>query len=107
MISAPAERFAAFRERRELSKEALHCVRTATLVAPRVTPPASLKRTNTRLFAGSKGTDVLPVTKIAKVGVSFVLIGRVTVAPSADMHTPVTGSVRQRRMLIGSIALTV
>ncbi len=34
----------------------LHCVRTATLVAPLTAPPWSLNRTNTRLFAGSNGT---------------------------------------------------
>jgi hypothetical protein len=48
----------------------LHCVRTATLVAPLVTPPPSLNRTNTRWFAGSNETAVpVPETKIAKVGV--------------------------------------
>ena len=40
---------------------AVHCVRTATLVAPRVTPPASLKRTKMWVLAGSKATAPVPV----------------------------------------------
>lgn len=40
-----------------------HCVRTATLVAPRVIPPASLNRTTMRLLAGSKGTKPEPLGK--------------------------------------------
>src|SRR4029077_2304441 len=47
-----------------------YCVLTATLVAPRVTPPASLKRTKTRLLVGSKGTVPAPVTKMPKLGVA-------------------------------------
>jgi len=39
-----------------------YCVRTATLVAPRVTPPASLNTTLMRLFAGSNGTVPVAVT---------------------------------------------
>src|SRR5262245_36787293 len=46
-------------------------VRTATLVAPRVRPPASLKRTNTRLRAGSKGITPAAATKTPNVGVAF------------------------------------
>ena len=52
----------------------VYCVLTASLVAPRVTPPASLKRRNTRLFAGSNGTMPLPWTNTAKVGVVLALI---------------------------------
>ena len=55
-----------------------HCVRTATLVAPRVAPAASPKRTNTRLVAGSKGTVAVPVMKMPNVGVSPPLICVVT-----------------------------
>src|SRR5262245_30137516 len=51
-----------------------YCVRTATLVEPRITPPGSLKRTNTRLVAGLKGTMPVPATNTLKVGVPLVLI---------------------------------
>jgi hypothetical protein len=68
-----------------------YCVLTATLVAPRVTPFASLKRTNTRLLAGSKGTVLAPVTKIPKVGVSPALICVVTLPAGDPRHTPVAG----------------
>src|SRR5262249_6814690 len=50
----------------------LYCVCTATLVAPRVTAPASKKSTNTRLFAGSNGTNPVPVTKTENVRGTFV-----------------------------------
>ena len=46
----------------------------AALVAPRVSPPLSAKRTTTRLCAGSNGNGPTAVTKIAKVGVAFALI---------------------------------
>src|SRR6185436_15282240 len=58
-------------------------VRTATEVAPRVTPPASLKRRNTRLCAGSLATAPLPLTNTLKVGVSLALI--VTLAVGAGI----------------------
>jgi hypothetical protein len=51
-----------------------HCVLTATLVAPLVTPPPSLNRTTMRLLAGSNGTFPLPCKKIANVGVCPALI---------------------------------
>jgi hypothetical protein len=45
---------------RERALSSGYCVLTATLVAPRMNPPESLKRTKTRLLAGSKGTAALP-----------------------------------------------
>jgi len=51
-----------------------HGVLTATLVDPCVTAPASLNRTKIRLVAGANGTVLVPVTKMPKVGVSFVLM---------------------------------
>jgi hypothetical protein len=62
-----------------------HCVLTATLVEPRVTPPL-LKRTKIRLAAGSNGRLPLPCAKIAKVGVALALICVVTLEPMAEMH---------------------
>ena len=74
-------------------RESGHCVRTATLVEPRVTLPLSLKRTNIRFAAGSNGTLPLPWTKIPNVGVALALICVVAVGPMAEMHCPVAGSV--------------
>ena len=68
-----------------------HCVRTATLVEPRVTSPPSLNRTKIRFAAGSKGTLPLPWTKIPKVGVALALICVVTLAPIAEMQCPWPG----------------
>jgi hypothetical protein len=65
---------AGLREAQADRGELYGAVRTATLVDPRVTRPASLKRTNTRLLAGSKGTVPVPATKIPKVGVALALI---------------------------------
>ena len=44
-------------------------VRTATFVAPRVIAPASLKRRNKRLLAGSNGMLPVPCTNTVKVSV--------------------------------------
>src|SRR5437763_269623 len=49
------------------------CVRTATLVAPRITSLASRKRTKIRFAAGSKGTTPAAFTNTANVGVSPAL----------------------------------
>ena len=69
-----------------------HCVLTATLVEPRVTPPL-LKRTKIRLAAGSNGTLPLPCTKTAKVGVALALIVVVTVLEGDAKQAPVPGLV--------------
>ena len=71
-------------------------VLTATLVAPRVTPSAALKRRNRRLFAGSKTTGPVPVTEI--VNVAGTLGAAVNVTPPATgvtglMLWPLAGSV--------------
>jgi hypothetical protein len=64
-------RFGSIRAVGDLRSPADHCVFTATLVEPRVTPLASLNRTKMRLFAGSLPIVLDPVMKIAKVGVSL------------------------------------
>jgi hypothetical protein len=70
-----------------------HCVRTATLVDPRVTPP-SLKRTKMRFCAGSNGTGgPVPATKIPKVGVAPALIVVVTLLAGAPRHVLSAGFV--------------
>ena len=71
----------------------VYCVRSATLVEPRVTLPASLNRTKIRLVAGSNGTLPAPWTKIPKVGVALALICVVTLGPIAEMHSPLAGFV--------------
>src|SRR5439155_15059258 len=80
-----------------------YCVRTATLVAPRITPPESLKRTKIRFPAGSKGTLPVPVMKIAKVGVSLASICVVTLLTVGEMHCPVAGTVSHIEMLTGRL----
>lgn len=80
---------------------------TATLVDPRVTPPASSKRTKIRLLAGSNGTVPVPVTKIENVGVAPALIVVVTLLTGADRHAPVTGSVSQMDKSTGKVTLPV
>src|SRR5262249_30327417 len=73
-----------------------HWVRTATLVDPCVTAPASLNRTKIRLVAGANGTVLVPVTKMPKVGASFALMVVTTglvVGMVGFMHCPVEGSV--------------
>jgi hypothetical protein len=82
-------------------------VRTATEVAPRTTPPESLKRAKIRLCAGSNGTVPEPCTKIAKVGVALAAIVVVTVGPVIDVHWPVEGLVWHRLMVSGSDAALV
>src|SRR5437867_3405846 len=86
---------------------AAHWVRIATLVAPRVVPDASLKRTKARLTAGSKATPALPTTKIPKVGVALAAITVVTLDPTEEVHAPDTGSVWQSRMVTGGLAVPV
>ena len=74
-------------------RENPHCVRTATLVDPRVTSPLSLKRTKIRFAAGSNGTVPLPWTKIPNVGVALAFIMVVTLMPIPETHCPLAGSV--------------
>ena len=68
--------------------------RTATLVEPRTTP-ASKNRTLTRLFAGSKSTEVSCCMNTLNVGVAFSLIVKVTEELAAPRHAPVVESVSQ------------
>src|SRR5262245_28341714 len=81
-----------------------YCVRTARLVEPRVTLPASLKRTKILFPAGSNGTAPLACTKTPKVGVALELIVVVTVGPIAEMQAPVAGFVSHRKTFTGRIA---
>ena len=59
-----------------------HWVRTATLVDPRVTPPASLNRIKIRLVAGLKATLPVPCKKIPNVGVALAL-GQLKLNPTS------------------------
>ena len=68
-------------------------VSTATLVEPRVTPPASLKRTKIRLFAGAKAMTPLPVANIEKVGVALGAMLADAVDAAGERHAPVSGLV--------------
>src|SRR5215475_13150652 len=72
------------------------------LVAPRVRPFASLKRTKMRLAAGSKLTGPLPVTKMPNVGVALAAMWLVTVPARGPRQTPVAGSVWQRSRATGT-----
>ena len=72
-----------------------YCVRTATLVAPRTKPPASLNSTMMRLLAGSNGTLPVAVTNTEYVGVAPPLTGLVVSLAGADRQTPVPGLVSQ------------
>ena len=65
------------------------CVRTATLVEPRVTLPPSLKRTKILFVAGLKATFPVPATKIPKVGVAPALIVVVTLLAGGTKQAPV------------------
>jgi len=47
---------------------------------------ASVKRTNTRLLAGSNGMVPLPRTKIENVAVVLGFIAVVTLGSNAEMH---------------------
>ena len=67
----------------------VHCVLTATLVEPRVTPPASLNRTKIRFVAGLKATLPLPATNIPNVGVALELIVVVTLLLGDAKQAPV------------------
>jgi len=85
-----------------------HNVRTATLVAPRLTSAASLNRTNTRLTAGAKGTLPSPCTKTAKVGVAPVAIVVVTeLLLGVPTQIPVVESVWQIVSATGSATMPV
>src|SRR5262245_15767103 len=84
-----------------------HCVRTATLVEPRVTPLASLNRTNTRFAAGLYGTVPSPGANRPKVGVAPLLIVVVTVGPGRARQAPVPGSVSQIVTVMGSAVAPV
>ena len=81
-----------------------HCVCTATLVAPRVTPWGSRKRTKMRLRAGSKDTVPFPSTKSPKVGVALALICVVTLLAGAAMHVPDVGFVSQIVRVTGRVS---
>ncbi len=89
------ETCAAFSRTRRLTSlgRLAYCVRTATLVAPRVTPAESLNRTKTRFVAGSKGTVPVAMRKIANVGVLLVSICTVTLPLGAERQIPVEGFV--------------
>src|SRR5262245_54424598 len=92
---------------RQRAPQSPYCVRTATLVEPRVTPLASLNRTNTRFAAGSNGTVPSPATNRPKVGVAPALIVTVTVGLGSARHAPVPGSVSQIVRAIGSAVTPV
>jgi hypothetical protein len=81
------------RHRAARSDGRTYCVRTATLVEPRVTLPRSLNRTKMRFAAGSNGTLPAPMTNTPKLGVSPVLIVVVTVRLGNARHAPLAGSV--------------
>jgi len=71
-----------------------HRVLTATLVDPRVTPPASLKRTKIRFAARAK--VLVPVMKMPKVRVAFALMvvtKGLAVGTIGFTHCPVEGFV--------------
>ena len=73
-----------------------HWVRNATLVDPCGTPPASVNRTKIRFNDGANETVLVPVTKMPKVGVSFVLMVVTTglvVGTVGFTHCAVVGSV--------------
>jgi len=72
-------------------------------------PLSSLNTTDTRLFAGSKGTLPEPATKKAKVGVASFAMVVVTVGPTALMQAPVVGLVSHVCTLTPAapVALTV
>ena len=67
-------------------------MRTATLVVPRIAPPASLKRTKMRFVPGKNGTFPVPATKIPKVAVPWALTFSAIgpgVGPGGFTHWPV------------------
>src|SRR5215831_17474219 len=73
-----------------------HWVLTATLVDPRATPPASVKRRKIRLNCGANATVLVPVTKMPKVGVAFALMVVTTGLAEGTVgftHCAVMGSV--------------
>src|SRR5439155_4949373 len=78
-------------ERRD--RQGPHCVLTASLVAPLVTPAGSLNRTKMRLCAGSNTTVPSPLMKIANVGVALASICVVTALVGAPRQAPLVGLV--------------
>ena len=83
---------------------------TATLVAPLTSFSSSVKRRNTRLFAGSSAIASDAVANTAKVGVSFASISTITgpvVGAVGLIHTEVTGSVWHRLSDVGRLASPV
>ena len=70
-----------------------HCVRTATLVEPRVTLPESLKRTKIRFVAGLNGTLPVFCTKIPNVGVAPAVIVVVAKLAAGAKQAPAVGLV--------------
>jgi hypothetical protein len=83
-----------------------HCVLTATLVEPRVTPFPSVRRTKMRDVPGANGIAPLAVAKIANVGVAFAAIVTVALGPGVIglMHTLVVGLVWQIESATGKVA---
>src|SRR5262249_27050204 len=81
-----------------------HCVRTATLVAPRTELPGSLNRTKMGFAVGLKGTLPDAVAKTAKVGVAPAAMTVATEGARTEVQTPVTGFVSQRFSVRGRLA---
>ena len=80
-----------------------YSVRTATLVEPRTTPPASLNSTLIRLVAGSNGTVPVPVTNTEYVGVAPPATELVTLLVGTDRQAPVVGLVSQTDITSGKV----
>src|SRR5262249_18244227 len=72
-----------------------------------VTPPASAKRTKTRLFAGSKAIELVAVTKIANVGVALAPMSVLRLPLTGVAQLPVAGTVRQMPIATGRFASPV
>ena len=62
-----------------------------------------MKRTKTRLLAGSNGIALELPAKIAKVGVALAAMVVVTPAAAGATHAPVAGLVWHRLRLIGKL----
>src|SRR5262249_54352529 len=81
----------------------IHSVVTATLVEPRVTLPASLKRTKMRLLAGSNGIEPVAAAKIPKVGVAPAFTVVVTVLAGGARQAEGAGSVWHSERVNGKV----
>src|SRR5580698_6050571 len=84
-----------------------YCVRTATEVSPRKTPPGSVNWTNTRLTPGRSGTEALPVTKMPKVEVALAAIVVVTLIAGLARQAPLAGLVWHNASVTGRVAAPV